>query len=84
MKKLVLSMFAAATLVACGGSGPASDAKEVCDCSKKLNEMKMDDPKRMEEAEKCSKLSIDNMSKYKDDRDKYLEYSEALVDCSGN
>ncbi|HLP10854.1 MAG TPA: hypothetical protein VK177_02920 [Flavobacteriales bacterium] len=83
MKKLVLSIFAAATLVACGGGNdPAADAQATCDCNIKANTMKADDPNRSAEQKKCMDMSMDMYKKYKDDIEGMKTFNEKLMECS--
>jgi hypothetical protein len=82
MKKIILSMFVAATLVACGGGGAADDAQAICDCFIKANGLKADDPKRMVEQNNCAKLQMDTWNKYKDDGEAQAEFNTALMECN--
>ena len=82
MKKIIFSIFIFTMLGSCSGNDPVKDAKEVCDCSKIIDKMEAGDPGLSAQSEKCAKLSVSAIMKYKDDPDKSVEYITALSECS--
>lgn len=77
----MLTLFAAAALVACGG-GPKDDAQKLCDCLKKANGMKADDPNRKTEQDKCMEMSAEFAKKYPWGSDGFNEFSEVSSECA--
>jgi hypothetical protein len=82
MKKIVLSAFAAALLVACGGADPKKDAQEVCDCYSKANGLPADDANRAAEQTKCLELQTKKYEAYKDNMDQMNEFNTTMSECS--
>lgn len=80
MKKLffipILVLF-----FSCGGTDPAADAKAVCDCFSKANGLPDEDPKRLEEQDKCSKMQLDKWTRYKN-AEEQKKFNDALAECS--
>lgn len=83
MKKSIFSVmiFGALILSSCGGGG-ANPGEEVCECYKKANEMKADDPKRSEEQTRCVKLQGEKWNEIKDDAEKAAEFNKTIGECS--
>lgn len=81
MKKLILTMFTAATLVACNSNDPAKDASEVCECSTKARAIE-DEAKRAEERGKCTDLQMEKWRNYSDNAEKAKIFNETLKVCT--
>ncbi len=83
MKRVLIILGMAVALYSC--SKPKSGTQlgqEVCDCSKKANGMKADDPKRSEEQTKCTTLQREYWDKVKDDMKKADEFNAVLSKCA--
>lgn len=74
-------MCTSATLAACGGGDPATDAKAVCDCQIKANSLKADDPNRAAEQKKCMDMQMEKWNKYKGDAEKAKVWNETISEC---
>ena len=83
MKMVFLFALTLSLLMACGKGKTATQiAQEVCDCSKKANDMDAADPKRSEAQAECGKKQVEAWGKVKDDSKKADEFNKVLSACA--
>ena len=83
MKKILLIISATVVFLACGKAKSGTQiGEEVCDCSKKANELPTSDPKRSEAQNDCLKKQGEAWAKVKDDMKKAGEFNAALSKCA--
>ena len=83
MKRFVIILGLSLLIISCGKSKSGKDlGEEVCACSKKANGMPATDPNRKKEQDACMDKQMSYWNKIKEDRDKSLEFNEALSKCA--
>ena len=83
MKKVFLFILTISLLTACGKSKSGTQiGQEVCDCSKKANDMDPADPKRAEAQKDCSLKQVEAWNKVKDNEKKADEFNKVLSVCA--
>lgn len=66
-------------LCACGPNA-TKDAQEICDCFEKANALPDEDPKRIQEQDRCSEIQLKKLEHYTTDADR-KKFNDALEDC---
>ncbi len=83
MKKVFLVILSASFIVACGKGKTAKQmAEEVCDCSKKANDLPTSDPTRSQAQKDCGVKQTEYWGKVKDDNEKADVFNKILSVCA--
>ena len=83
MKKLFLPLISLLLVTACSkGKSAKALAEEVCECSKKANDMDPADPKRAAAQKDCGVKQVEAWNKVKDDSKKADEFNAILSKCA--
>ncbi len=83
MKKVFLIILLSSFMIACSKAKTAKQiAEEVCDCSKKANDLPTTDPTRAQAQKDCGVKQVEAWDKVKDDQKKADEFNKILSVCA--
>ncbi len=83
MKKVIPFIAFLFLLEACGKTKSGQEiAQEICDCSKKANDLPTSDPSRSAAQADCMKKQGEAWQKVKDDRKQADEFNAVLSKCA--
>ncbi|MDZ4807378.1 MAG: hypothetical protein SGI96_03830 [Bacteroidota bacterium] len=83
MKKVFLVLLSASFMIACGKGKTAKQiAEEVCECSKKANDLPTSDPTRSQAQKDCAAKQVEAWNKVKDNQEKADEFNKILSVCA--
>jgi len=83
MKKVFLVVLSASFIVGCGKGKTAKQmGEEVCECSKKANDLPTSDPTREQAQKDCGVKQVEYWNKVKDDQEKADVFNKILSVCA--
>ena len=83
MKRILTAAILCFLIAACGSGKTGTDvAQEICDCYKKANGMKADDPGRIAAQNDCVEKQGDAWTKIRDDQEKSRAFNKKIAECA--